>query len=172
MWKKGAFLLGAYVAVSLCEWASRLVWGAERGLLAWAWRVAEPVLLFVYSMGEVARVLIRMIRLEDGVSSFVDTAVFVARVLAGALDFVWGMVGAPFWEFLPGTIPSVRVVGIVVVLVVSACISALVWYVGTHMSLEPQSAPAESEPAPPPDEEQAKPPKTTRVGRSTKNKQP
>lgn len=106
MWKKGSIgVFGVYVGISLCEWASRLAFGAEHGLLAWAWTMAEPVLLFLYAMGGHLRDWVRLIRLEDGAASFIDTALFCTRLASGAFDVVWGFVGVPFWNFVPHTFP-------------------------------------------------------------------
>lgn len=102
MWKKGAyFLFGAYVLISLCEWASRLAFGVDHSMLTFAWSLVQPVLLFVYSMGEWAHELVKMVRLEDGVASFAATFFFFTRLILGPLDFFYGLAGFPFYDFVP-----------------------------------------------------------------------
>jgi hypothetical protein len=91
-------VVALYVAVSLGEWASRLIVGEENGVLENLWRIIQPVIHFVYNIGWFVRHVIKIIRIEDGVASFIDTFMFVCRVLAAWVDFLCGMLGYDFFD--------------------------------------------------------------------------
>lgn len=56
------------------------------------------MLHFVYNLGWFVRHVIEVIRIEDGVASFVDTFMLMCRVLAAWVDFLWGMLGYDFFD--------------------------------------------------------------------------
>lgn len=146
MWKKGAyFLFGAYVLISLCEWASRLAFDVDHSMLTYAWGVVQPALLFVYSMGEWARELVKMIRLQDGAESFAAVFFFVTRLLLGAFDFLWGFAGVPFLDFVPGVFSFRPEMNVPLAVLVAACglAMAIVPAVVAHSLAHPAAAPAE-----------------------------